>query len=217
MRVSIPAAIAIPAYITLGSPSVSVNHGAPQGGRPPPPRITIGVGSSVTVDGVISPGEWGDADTVLIEVPSGSLVAVHFKHDGTSLLFAFTGFDQPLRHVPEVLIDVGNGKEGVWGAGHWWFHASATDCWSSGRYNAYDTCVPEAPVWEASNARHSQELFELRIPFSTVGLEPGEGEIIGIAFDVTGTQRFWYMWPRGAQLGIPSSWGEAVIATGGSS
>jgi hypothetical protein len=188
----------------------------PQQNPRPSPRITIPEGTPVVVDGVIAPDEWSDAGTVTIDARADSTITVHFKHDGANLLFAFTGFAQPIRHVPEVMLDVTNGKEIVWGPNHWWFHASATDCWTVGRYNDFDTCVPEAPTWEASNASHSRERFEMSIPFSTVGMTLDTTPVIGIAFDVMG-QGHWDLWPHLAQLGIPRSWGEAVLATGGSS
>jgi hypothetical protein len=162
------------------------------------PRVVIRSGTSVAVDGINSEGEWTDADSVIIH---GSLpVTVHFKHDGANLLFAFTGFSRRITRVPEVLIDVDNTKGLFWEQNHWWFHASGSDCWSAGRYNAYDTCV-----------RETVEMFELSIPLETIGLTAGSNTVVGIAFDVTDTSREWDMWPTGAQLGVPRSWGEAVI------
>jgi hypothetical protein len=175
------------------------------------PRIVIRSGRGIEVDGVNSAGEWTDADSVMIHGGVIVAVTVHFKHDGANLLFAFTGFSNRVTRVPEVLIDVNNTKELVWEQDHWWFHASGSDCWSSGRYNAYDTCVLETPAWQANNPHPPVEMFELSIPLATIGLTAGSDTVVGIAFDVTDTSREWDMWPAGAQLGVPSSGGEGVI------
>jgi hypothetical protein len=173
--------------------------------------ITIAPGSTVQIDGTMTGGEWDDAGSMHIRVSAVYSIEVRFKHDGESLLFAFSGFQPSPTRVPEVLLDVSNEKPFVWTTHQWWFHASGNDCWSQGRYNAWDTCVPESLEWEANNPPWPADAFEMRIPLETLGLVLEEWTTIGISLNVTDTDRKWNMWPSGAQLGIPKSWGEAVI------
>jgi hypothetical protein len=187
--------------------------------RPERVRISIPTGGPVAVDGTVDAEEWEDADSVLLLSWSADPVKVFFKHDGSALLLAFSGFDEARPLVPEVLIATEGHEDTVWGPGHWWFHASGRDCWANGRYNDWGTCVPVTPAWEASNPPRTERwpgplAWEMRIPFSTVGVDPASGRGFGIAFDLTDTERFWFLWPSGAQLGIPATWAEAVLEVG---
>jgi hypothetical protein len=173
----------------------------------------------VTIDGAAGASEWEGADSILVNAWSSEPVVVRFKHDGSNLLVAFSGFDSARPLVPEVLIAVTGRLETVWGSGRWWFHASGQDCWAEGRYNDWSTCIPVTSDWEANNPRRGAQLsgplaWELRIPFSTIGLSLDSDSVFGIAFDVTDTQQSWFFWPPRAQLGIPATWAEGVLEAG---
>lgn len=182
----------------------------------PKPSFEIRPGRPIRVDGLLSPGEWADADSVLVETWSPDPTVVRLKHDGEALLFAFSGVDPARPLVPEVLIAVAGLDDSSWTSDHWWFHASGQDCWAAGSFNRWDTCTPEAPTWEASNPPQERDpgtplVWEVRIPFETLG-PPEEAEpLIGLAFDLTDTSRYWFFWPGGARLADPFTWARAEI------
>ena len=195
-------------------PSAAANGQQPT--RPGRARVSIPQGSPVTIDGTVNAQEWEDADSILVSAWSPKPVVVFFKHNGSNLLFAFSDFDEARPLVPEVLIAVDGRLDTVWGPGHWWFHASGQDCWANGWYNDWSTCVSVTPDWEANNPARGDQwpgplAWELRIPFSTIGLSQESDTVFGIAFDVTDTAQFWFFWPPRAQLGIPATWAEAVL------
>ena len=176
-------------------------------------------GKTPMTDGVDSRGEWDDASTANIFVRTGWQVTVRYKHDGENIFFAFRDVADPekiLLRVPEVVFDLKNDKTPTWNSDDWWFHVSARDCQSQGRFNDYKTCLLEAAGWEANNQRGmaTPEIFELRIPYAYIGLTRGRGTRIGIAINVTDTKTTWNFWPPKAVLENPSTWGEAISSDG---
>jgi CubicO group peptidase (beta-lactamase class C family) len=179
-----------------------------------PIPLRIPRGNAVIIDGVAGAGEWDSAHRLEIAVTPGHRIAVQVQHDGDALLVSFNGFrntDSSLR-VPEVLIDPRGDGGTSWGTDDWWFHASARDCASQGRFNDYTTCVGEGPTWSATNMRGAgvpPALMELRIPFALTGL--AAGRCFRVAFNVTNTRPQWEFWPATARMESPSSWAEACL------
>lgn len=175
----------------------------------------IPFGRSIQVDGHPAAGEWDDAASLIVGVAPGWDVPVRVKHDGSNLLVAFSNLASPdgkSFRFPEVLIDIDGSGSAAWAADDWWFHASFRDCQSKGRPNDYSTCQKDAANWEANNYESTQrapEVIELRIPFSTLGIEPRPNVRIGIAFDVTDTRSVWNFWPVKAEMNSPGTWRRA--------
>lgn len=173
-------------------------------------------GSTPLIDGIVSPGEWNDANYRTILLPNDS-VLVHYKHNGDSLFLLFYG---PLESsnvlFPEVLLDIHNNKAAAWDSTDWWFHVSATDCYFNGQYGNYSgTCQPDHPAWSgfpnfAAGPPYT-DTVEITIPFSTISISAGD--TIGLAFDVTNTASNWKYWPSGASRNNPSTWGTSIIST----
>lgn len=173
-------------------------------------------GNTPLIDGIVSPGEWNDANHSTILLPNDSVV-VHYKHNGDSLFLLYYG---PLESsnvlFPEVLLDIRNNKTATWDSTDWWFHVSATDCYFNGQYGNYSgTCQPDHPAWSgfpnfAAGPPYT-DTVEIAIPFSTPGISTGD--TIGLAFDVTNTASNWKYWPSGASRNNPSTWGTAIIST----
>src|SRR3989339_198211 len=89
--------------------------------------ININKGVSISVDGVISPGEWEDANNVEIISAGDKIVKVLFKHDGENMLFAFLdNLASAEWRFPEIFFDVNNDKSTNWFYDDWWFHVSST-------------------------------------------------------------------------------------------
>ena len=166
----------------------------------------------------MSADEWIDAWALGIPIGDGRTATVRVKHDGDALLFAFEGLSDSPFLVPEVLLDLDNDKAAGWGSDDWWFHASFTDCSKRAGYDDWSTCVPQASTWQANNLAEGADgetvfpdVFELRVPFESLGRSPADGAVIGIAFHLTDTDAVRHLWPDGARLEDPSSWGEAIL------
>ena len=101
-----------------------------------------------------------------------------------------------------------------WSDSTWWFHASATDCWSRGRFNDWTTCVDRAPSWNANNVHDFENppaLMELEIPLALLDLATDTATEIGIAFNVTDTADAYEFWPARATMADPSTWARLVV------
>lgn len=178
-----------------------------------PPEIVIPRGRPAVVDGRAGDREWSDALLLPLEVEAGWTVDVRVKHDGEALWVAFGGLRDGITRVPEVLLDALHDGGNTWGEDDWWLHASYQDCTARGHHNDYGDCTPEHPWLIATNLSDGDrypELMEMRIPFNRTGL--AVGRTVGIAFNVTDTQRVWRFWPREAQMGSPGSWAAARMA-----
>ena len=178
-----------------------------------PNQIDIRYGSPPKIDGVVSDGEWDDTGVVNIMVGSGVGPTVRYKHDGSNLYFVFTNISQQQGiRVPEVTLDMNNDKSSDWHPDDWWFHASGRDCQSRGRHSDYSTCAKQSTEWESNNVQGMEfpQAFEMRVPFTTIGLDPSKQQKIGIGFNITDTKSVWNFWPSKALLGNPSTWGEAT-------
>lgn len=204
-----PSAGGPPAGFTVNTGRVRGVEFQRLGGRPP--GVTMPRGRSITLDGRNAPGEWADAMEVPIRVEADWVVHARLKHDGEHLLVGFFGLRSGSIRVPEVMIDARHDGGNVWKADDWWFHASAGDCASAGRFNDYSTCAPEAADWSATNVRGMTfpEVMELRIPMRLVGIAPGQ--TVGMALNVTDTRTIWNLWPGAAQVAVPSSWARVLI------
>jgi hypothetical protein len=195
--------------LLCGSPA----RGAPA--DPAPESLTIRPGPAPVVDGNLSPGEWGDAGSVLIEVRPGWTVAARFRHDAENLYIAFTN----LKHgdeerYPEVLIGTGTERAAQWQPTDHWFHASYRVCDASGRPNDYGSCMTERAGWTATTYPISAAgTIEMRISYERIGLVAGEDRQIRIAFTVTDTREQWSFWPRDASMLSSLRWAAAESPT----
>jgi hypothetical protein len=85
--------------------------------------LSIPAGQAVTIDGVITPGEWTNAASADIAVAPDWSVHVMMRHDDQYLYLAFAH----LRHggaerYPEILIDPAITGGDAWKPGQWWLH-----------------------------------------------------------------------------------------------
>ncbi len=179
--------------------------------------IRIRQGSSPLTDGVLSPLEWNDADSVLISLDVSRQVTVKFKHDGVNFYFAFlNNLESYNIRFPEILLDINNDKSPFWQNDDWWFHVSATDCESDSMANDYSNCLAVQSDWTAvpnfAAGLPYTDTVEIEIPFSKVGFNSISTDTIGLAFDVTNTFSVWNFWPgTNVDLSVPASWGSAVV------
>jgi hypothetical protein len=184
-------------------------------------RLEIPPGRPITVDGVLSPGEWDDAVAVDIAVSSDWVVRVLVKHDTSNLCFAFTH----LRHAgaeryPEVLLDPASARGNAWRPGQLWLHSSYNLCEGEGVFNLYRRngvflCAQTKSGWEANHFPLSGDgVMEIRIARGQLAPPLRAGQVFGLALDLTDTHSSLAFWPSGAELARPSSWGGAVLSGG---
>ncbi|MCX6834744.1 MAG: SBBP repeat-containing protein [candidate division Zixibacteria bacterium] len=181
--------------------------------------LVIPRGAGVTIDGVMHPGEWTDAETVTLGIDGVTDVTVFVKHDGASLLvaYSYSYVGQAGLCLPEIFVDTDNNKNADWQNDDWWFHVSASDCEAQGTYGVYTDCSIVQPNWQAvpnfAMTPNPPPLgtFEISIPFSKLGV--GVGSALGIAFRVewVSPSMFGY-WPATATPDSPATWGNAIIS-----
>ncbi|MGK7390261.1 MAG: hypothetical protein ACNS60_07915 [Candidatus Cyclobacteriaceae bacterium M2_1C_046] len=174
--------------------------------------IAIPKGHPITIDGEMKSEEWSDAATKTIPLNEEVEITVYIKYDEDNIYLGFTGFSEKYNRWPEMLIDLKNDRSGLMNDDDWWFHISFQDCIQQGNFNTWDTCKPESDLFVANNAKDDKLVdFEAKIPFSTLNFIPTPGSTVGIAFNVTDTQKEWNFWPEHAQIALPRSWGEGVF------
>ena len=177
--------------------------------------ITFVKGRPITVDGVFSKDEWTDARRLDLPISANRNVNVYYKYDDNNLYFAFTMYlivGTIEMRCPEILIDRDNRKGTLWLEGRdFWFHVSATDCYSSSGPNIYNNCLKVQTDWIANNflEPNFNDIIEISIPLSKIGLTDLANKEIGIAFDVTNTTTLWEYWPINASNTNPSTWATA--------
>lgn len=194
-------------------------------GGPPPSAdcypylsvIDIPFGSPVMIDGTIATGEWSDAVLKRFTVDNQVDITVMIKHDGANLLAAYWyQFEQDENLCfPELLIDIGNDKSESWSSNDWWFHVSGTDCEAQGTYDVWYDCSVIQPDWQGVPNfamvpdPPPLDTFEIRIPFSKLGVSVGE--TIGLAFRAEYVPLTYGYWPPEATVGSPATWGTAIL------
>ena len=103
-------------------------------------------------------------------------------------------------------MDTENNKTERWDNNDWWIHTSYSNCEGNGNFNDYSTCqLGQKNGWIGNNfpLKNDQEV-EIKIDKSLLNL--ADGDLIGMAFDVTDTHEKWYFSPVEATLENPSSW-----------
>ncbi len=177
--------------------------------------LRIPTGHAIKIDGVISPGEWDDAQSVEIEAAPDWKITVLYKHHAERLYLAFRNtLHGKERLYPEVLIDSKNAKSDSWQASQWWIHASYSLCDAEGTYNVYGPrCARSKGGWNA-NSPPTTDVVEFEIALSKLDLQPGKA--FGLAFDMTNatgdSKQRWALWPHQALLQTPKTWSQAVLA-----
>jgi hypothetical protein len=185
---------------------------------PAPAQINIPAGRPITVDGKLTRGEWTDAASMSIDVSSAWRVRVLFKHDAANLYFAFTNLTRGKdMRFPELLLDPREQRGDSWQPGEWWLHSSFNLCEGNGEYNVYNRrgvflCAKTKEGWSANHFPLAPGgVMEIQVSLAKLGLKSARGARLGFSIDLTDTQKNWLLWPVGAQLNRPSTWGEAIL------
>lgn len=184
--------------------------------------VRLPQGAAIVADGVVNDAEWQDAGVYYLSLSDAVRVKVLAKHDGVNLLAAYISDLNPSRtlFMPELVIDTAFDRATAWQPDDWWFHVSASDCQSSGRWGDYSTCLVVQPDWIGvpnypmnNPAPALIEQFEISIPLSKLGLTPGD--TCGLAFTVAFITDQRAFWPPTASIWQPGSWAEVLLCDGG--
>jgi hypothetical protein len=176
-------------------------------------QFIIPTGIKPTIDGVISTGEWDDADCATINVQTNWTVTVYYKHSDSALYFCYTNLVTMYgQRYPDLMLDINNDKKTDWYPDDWWLHASYNDCEGNGIYNDWTSCQPTHPGWAANNfPLNSPGTIEMEISYSKIELSNMYSDTVGISFEVSDTYTDYHYYPAGAAIGDPSTWASGIL------
>lgn len=167
--------------------------------------LYLGYGTTPVIDGMVSPGEWSDAQSIQVPAISGT---VYFKYDFTYLYFAFT--DLNYYFSTGIYLDLSHNGGSAPQIDDIWIHGSAGPFEFIG--DGSSTWVQQTPSgWDYSVNQAS----EYKIIFSKLGITCGTEMTIGILFSFLdwSTASNEFTWPPGghANLTNPDSWANLVL------
>ena len=163
------------------------------------------------IDGKVTTNEWNDAIVAKIILDGNEVVEVSIKRDNEALYFLYKGSLGNKFLFPEVCFDVNNNGSSKWEEDDLWFHVSATDCFSKGKYSGYENCKLVQPDWQGvpnfEQGKPGPNEIEIKIHYT---LATAKTEM-GICFIVTNTFNSWKTWPQHADRNNPSTWGKLIL------
>jgi hypothetical protein len=180
----------------------------------PDALIVLKPGKPIKVDGIISPNEWTDADSLFIKIDTNWVSTVYFKYDSSHVLFAFINLEtvSGKPHAANLFIDKSNNKSAKWDSDDLWLHASYSDCEAIGNYYVWSSCTKtDKPDWIANNLpfKNGNDNIEMQINFSKFDLKTFPDTLgFGISIGYNEEKNYW---PRIADSDKPSTWGYLVF------
>jgi len=167
--------------------------------------IVIPYGTSPTIDGILSTGEWDDASTIQLSAING---IVHFKHTDTHLFVAFSdpiGYYNSTGIYLDLLHDGGSAPQ----MDDIWIHGSAAAFEFKGDGSTWQMVAPSDWNYIANSAN------EFSISLSKLGITPGNNVNMGILFSFLdwSTTHDEITWPSGgyANCNDPNSWATLIM------
>ncbi|WP_455393022.1 PKD domain-containing protein [[Eubacterium] cellulosolvens] len=169
--------------------------------------IDITFGTTPIIDGMLSPGEWDDAEAVQILIQNGISTIVYYKHDSNNLYF---GFDTITDYYAEIYFDTSHDGGLRPRTDDLLLHASAALYEQQGTGYGWGDSNYEITGWNASTMYKGDGQIEYSISFLKIGITAETSSSIGIAFSVSDspTYRYLYYWPSDANQNNPNTWGE---------
>lgn len=169
--------------------------------------IHVPIGTSPTIDGVLSTGEWSDA--LSVQLPSID-ATVYFKRTSTHLYIAFTDWNQMYSNSTGIYIDkLHDGGTGP-NEDDLWLHGSAGQYESFGNNTTWESSTPSGWSFMRSSVN------EYEISLSKLGISSNTNATLGVLFS------FWdwsvnnseITWPSGgfANCSNPDSWANMNIS-----
>ena len=168
----------------------------------------IPFGTSVTADGLLSDGEWDDAESVVLDLGNDALTIL-FKHDGENLNFAYEGNITANICFPELCFDPNLNLGDSWQSDDSWFHVSATDCHNQGDPEVYDDCMLVQPDWLAAPNYQNNGIIlfmEIQIPFQKISSTLSSFDELNLTFGCNSPLGSYSLWPESAEILSPETW-----------
>jgi len=172
-------------------------------------------GSTPTVDGHISPGEYAGAGKATFRGYGGD-VEVFFREDATYLYVAFD-FPNPQTagSAAQVFVDAQHDGGTAPQSDDYCFSVTRAGSAQENRGTGTAWGSPTAPIsWTAMTTTSlSGWQAEFRIQYGKLGLAAGTFQVLGLSMINAWTPGGDYYWPRGAFWTTPSTWGHLTSSS----
>jgi len=179
------------------------------------PTIDIRSGTTPSIDGIISPGEWDDANSIMFFNDQGE-INMYFKHNDTTLYFMSHIVDSTYYWGDDIVIDIDTEHNGE-------LHPQPDDYQfyirrdvntseiNRGSGSGWEP-VPEGEwaglVWNETSSDATTWTAELSISYTFLNLTAGD-QIMGIQFrSYDDNPQGWYNWPEDSDETWPDSWAD---------
>ena len=173
--------------------------------------VDVTYGSTPTVDGSISAGEYYDAH-LLTFATSGGTCTVYFKHDGSSLYVAFDVPNVDAGSSVQIFVDTNYDRASAPQTDDYRFTIKLDGLMAEnqGTGTGWNPTVWDSAVgWTGARQQFASTWnAEFAIPYAKLGITAGVAKTIGISFWNAWAQSD-YRWPTGADWVTPSTWGAA--------
>lgn len=164
--------------------------------------VDITFGTTPTIDGTISAGEYADAATTTIQMAGGATGTVYYKYDSTTLYTACTE-----TYWFETYLDLNNNGASAPDTNDWLFHTCGALYTQQGTGAAWGPEDNSLTGWSTAVNQHSEQA----ITFSKLGITAGQAKTMGVMFLVVDygsnpmSEKFW---PATSNRNNPSTWAE---------
>jgi len=177
------------------------------------PHIDVTYGSTPVIDGVISPGEYTDADTLTFTTSGGTCV-VYYKHNGNNAYFAFGVPNKDFESGVQVFVDTDYNDGTLPQTDDYRFTISRRSGANEygenqGTGTSWGPWLPPSGWTGAHQDLASTWNAEFSLPYTKLGITAGVPKTIGISFFNVWTSTGDYHWPGDANWINPSTWGAA--------
>jgi hypothetical protein len=172
--------------------------------------IDAAYGTTPEIDGIISPGEWGDANFIQYTLDEGATATVYFKEDGENLYVAFDIPTPP--HVDDdsgILFDPNHngGSRPQWDDIVIQQRRDGSERREAKGTGIAWVYIPPRDWLEETSSTENGWSIEYCIYYSKLGLQPSSYWIFGIAFHILDNGKE-YDWPINPCFNVPDSWAD---------
>ncbi len=166
--------------------------------------IDVKIGTAPTIDGIISPGEWSDAQTISVAQSSTGPWTIYYKHTMTNFYVAYSysnGF------MAEVYLDLNNDGGTAPQTDDYRLHSSAANYEKTGTGTGWPTSQTSPSGWTAASTG-LVTTKEFNISYSKLGITAGVAKTVGVLFYIMTSGADNTVWPSGGSQNDPSTWGK---------
>ena len=159
-------------------------------------------GTTPTIDGVFSPGEWDDANFI----PIGPAIA-HVKQDGEYLNIAFLIFDNSYSGADYCVLGFDVDHNGINSVGDFYIMYERIN-YCSEYYGPSWTPVTPSGYSYSRTTYADHWIAEFRISYSKIGVTAGNAKTLGLCLGAADTLVGNYRWPPAANELFTGTYGD---------